>query len=193
MRGWMRWMNPTAMVLSALVLAAGPLAAGDAFAQNAGKPAAPQTPQQGTSPQGTPPQGTAPASPAPGKTMSGSPLTQVPFADQPYPLLDDGTYKEFLGKVAADVGRRCVKQENYGWEFRKGDQEKMDHIFQSTMDNFSKSGWKAEQATAKSVADPEAAIYLADKDKRRVLMVWVPMSDAAMLLLCETEAAPQKK
>lgn len=185
MRGWMRptkpWMTPTAMILSALVLASGPLVAGDAVAQNAGKPANPGAAT-----------GAAPGTGVP-KTMAGSPLTQVPFDDQPFPLMDDGTYKGFLAKVATDIGRRCGKQESYGWEFRKGDQEKMDHIFQSTMDNFTKSGWQVGQAKAKSVADPESAVYIADKDKRRVLLVWVPMADAAMLLLCETEVAVPKK
>lgn len=179
MRGWMRWMNPTAMVLSALVLASGTLTAGGASAQNSGKPAAPQAAPP--APSGAP------------KTMAGSPLTQVPFDEQPFPLMDDGTYKTFLAKVATDVGRRCGKQESYGWEFRKGDQQKMDHIYQSTMDNFGKAGWSVGQAKSKSVADPETAVYVADKDKRRILMIWVPMADAAMLLLCETEVAVPKK
>ncbi|MCW2235518.1 hypothetical protein [Azospirillum canadense] len=189
MRGWMRWMNPTAMVLSALVLASGTLAAGGASAQNSGKPAAPTAPQ--AAPQAG--QATPPAASGTPKTMAGSPLTQVPFDEQPFPLMDDGTYKNFLAKVATDVGRRCGKQESYGWEFRKGDQQKMDHIFQSTMDNFGKTGWSVGQAKSKSVADPETAVYTADKDKRRILLVWVPMADAAMLLLCETEVAVPKK
>ncbi|WP_448205188.1 hypothetical protein [Azospirillum sp. sgz302134] len=175
------------MILSALMLAAGPLTSGAAIAQDAGKPQA--TPQQ-TAPQQAAPQ----QAPAPQRTAAGSPLAQVPFTEQPFPLRDgDGSYKEFLNKVAADVGRRCGKQENYGWEFRKGDQEKMDRIFQGTMDNFSQAGWAVGAAKSRSIPDPETAAYVADKDKRRLLLIWVPMSDAALLLMCETEAPAPKK
>lgn len=196
MRGWMRLMNrlpvnPSAALVSALLLAAGPLTVDGALAQNAGKPAASPSAQQ-PAPQG---QGAAPqaAPQAAPKTMAGSPLAQVPFEDQPFPLQDDGTYKEFLNRIASDVGRRCGKLETYGWEFRKGDQDKMDHIFQSTMDNFSRAGWVVGQAQSKSVPDPETTVYMAGKENRKLLMLWVPMADAAMLMLCETEAAGPKK
>jgi len=153
--------------LAALMLVAGSLSFGNAFAQDAGKPRP--------------------------KTMAVSPMAQVPFAEQPFPLRDDGSYKEFLSKVAADVGRRCVKQENYGWEFRKGDQEKMDRIFQSTVGAFEQSGWLMGPVKSRSIQDPETIAYLADKDKRRLLMVWVPMPDAAMMIMCETEGPAAKK
>ncbi len=183
MRGWMRLMNrlpvnPSAAIVSALLLAAGPLTVDGALAQQPA-PQGQGAPQ--AAPQGTP------------KTMAGSPLAQVPFEDQPFPLQDDGTYKEFLNKIAADVGRRCGKLETYGWEFRKGDQDRMDHIFQTTMDNFSRAGWVVGQAQSKSVPDPETTVYMAGKENRKLLMLWVPMADAAMLMLCETEAAGPKK
>ncbi|MBP2311585.1 hypothetical protein [Azospirillum soli] len=170
MRGWMRPLMTSTM--ASLTMAALMLVAGNAFAQDAEK---------------------APAAKAPPKTMSVSPMAQVPFPEQPFPLRDDGSYKAFLEKIAADVGRRCSKQENYGWEFRKGDQEKMDRIFQSTMASFEQNGWLTGPVKARSIQDPETTAYLADKDKRRLLMVWVPMSDAAMMIMCETEGPATKK
>lgn len=166
MRGWMRPLTLAALMLAAGPLTVGSLSAGSAFAQDTGNP---------------------PAAKAPPKTMGVSPMAQVPFPEQPFPLRDDGSFKAFLDKIAADVGRRCGKQENYGWEFRKGDQEKMDRIFQSTMGAFERSGWLTGPVKARSIQDPETTAYLADKDKRRLLMVWVPMSDAAMMIMCETE------
>lgn len=170
MRCWTRPLLLTAVLAAAISVSAGPVAAQDA-------------------PKTTP--NTAPNT-AP-KTMAVSPMAQVPFAEQPFPLRDDGTFKSYLEKIAADVGRTCGKQESYGWEFRKGDQDKMDRIFQTTMGSFEKTGWLVGETKAKSVQDPLTTVYLADKDRRRLLLVWVPMQDAAMLIMCETKGPVPKK
>ena len=169
MRGWMR-----PLILTTLILAAAPLVGGGAFAQNAGKTA-----------------------PAPGKeaprTAAGSAIAQAPFAEQPFPLQDDGTYKEFMGVAAADINRRCTKLESYGWEFKRGDDARRDQILDSTLDGFRKAGWKIGEVNVRSIRDPGTTVYTAEKAKQRFLAVWTPMEDAAILLLCETEAAQATK
>ncbi|KAA0682846.1 hypothetical protein DS843_05390 [Roseomonas genomospecies 6] len=162
------------LILSALILGAAPFVGGGAFAQNAGK-AAP-----------------APAKEAP-KTAAGSAIAQAPFAEQPFPLQDDGTYKEFMTATAADINRRCTKLESYGWEFKKGDDARRDQILDSTLGGFRKAGWKMGEVKVKSIRDPGTTVYTAEKAKHRLLAVWTPMEDAAILLLCETEAAQATK
>lgn len=172
MRGWMR-----PLILSALILGAAPFVAGSAHAQgagaqNSGKPASGKE--------------------AP-KTVAGSAIAQAPFPDQPFPLQDDGTYKEFMGAAAADINRRCTKLESYGWEFKKGDDARRDQILDSTLGGFRKAGWKMGEVKVRSIRDPGTTAYTADKAKQRLLAVWAPMEDAAILLLCETEAAQATK
>ncbi|TWA69102.1 hypothetical protein FBZ82_105259 [Azospirillum brasilense] len=185
MRGWMR-----PLILSALILGAAPFTAGSALAQstggqnagsqNGGKPAAgKETPKE--APKEAP------------KTAAGSAIAQAPFAVQPFPLQDDGTYKEFLGVAAADLNRRCTKQENYGWEFKKDDDARRDQILESTLGGFRKAGWKLGEVKVRSIRDPGTTAYTAEKAKQRLLAVWTPMEDAAILLLCETEAASATK
>ncbi len=171
MRGWMR-----PLILSALILGAAPFVAGGALAQNSGgqntgKPAGKEAP----------------------KTVSGSAIAQAPFADQPFPLLDDGTFKEFMTAAAADIDRRCTKLESYGWEFKKGDDARRDQILESTLGGFRKAGWKIGEVNVRSIRDPGTTVYTAEKAKQRFLAVWTPMEDAAILLLCETEAAQAPK
>lgn len=172
MRGWMR-----PLILSALILGAAPFVAGSAHAQGAG-----------TQNSGKPASGKE----AP-KTVAGSAIAQAPFADQPFPLQDDGTYKEFMGAAAADINRRCTKLESYGWEFKKGDDARRDQILDSTLGGFRKAGWKIGEVKVRSIRDPGTTAYTADKAKQRLLAVWAPMEDAAILLLCETEAAQATK
>ncbi len=155
------WIRPLILTAALLAVAA---PAGGALAQTAPAPAAP-------------------------KTINGSPMAQVPFAEHPFPLSDDGTYREFLSKVAADVRRRCGRLESFGWEFPKGDQAKLDRIFESTMDSFKAAGWAAKAVEARSVQNPDMLVFLADKEKRQLLMVWLPMPDAAMLIMCETDGS----
>lgn len=177
MRGWMR-----PLILSALMLGAAPFVAGGTYAQgtgaqNSGKPA---------------PGKEAAGKEAP-KKVAGSAIAQVSFSDQPFPLQDDGTYKEFMGAAAADINRRCTKLESYGWEFKKGDDARRDQILDSTLGGFRKAGWKMGEVKVRSIRDPGTTSYTAEKAKKRLLAVWTPMEDAAILLLCETEAAQATK
>ncbi|CAO3372115.1 hypothetical protein [Azospirillum argentinense] len=177
MRGWMR-----PLILSALMLGAAPFTAGSALAQNTGG-------QNGGTQNGGKP---AAGKEAP-KTVAGSAIAQAPFTEQPFQLQDDGTYKEFLGAAAADLNRRCTKQENYGWEFKKDDDARRDQILDSTLGGFRKAGWKLGEVKVRSIRDPGTTVYSAEKAKQRLLAVWTPMEDAAILLLCETEAAQATK
>ncbi|CAO3414492.1 hypothetical protein [Azospirillum argentinense] len=181
MRGWMR-----PLILSALILGAAPFTAGSALAQNAGsqnggKPAAGKEAAEKEAPKEGP------------KTAARSAIAQAPFAEQPFPLQDDGTYKEFMGAAAADLNRRCTKQENYGWAFKKDDDARRDQILESTLGGFRKAGWKLGEVRVRSIRDPGTTAYTAEKAKQRLLAVWTPMEDAAILLLCETEAAQATK
>ncbi|QCO15108.1 hypothetical protein D3869_07670 [Azospirillum brasilense] len=179
------------LILSALILGAAPFTAGSALAQNAGNPNAGS--QNGGKPAAGKEAATKEAPKEAPKTAAGSAIAQAPFAVQPFPLQDDGTYKDFMGAAAADLNRRCTKQENYGWEFKKDDDARRDQILESTLGGFRKAGWKLGEVKVRSIRDPGTTAYTAEKAKQRLLAVWTPMENAAILLLCETEAAPATK
>ncbi|MFD1624748.1 hypothetical protein ACFSBS_08855 [Azospirillum griseum] len=127
------------------------------------------------------------------RVMAGSPLTQIPFAIPAFPLTDDGTYRAYLNKIAADDNRQCGKQEQFGWEFEKGSQATLDSLFSAAQSALAKNGYKITASTSAAIADKETVAQFADKSKRNILLVWVPMQDAALLMLCETASTKKPK
>lgn len=131
----------------------------------------------------------APAKPGKAKTMAGSPMAKARFGEPAYPLQDDGTYRDYMGRIVGEYSRRCVRQEQFGWELAKGDQERLGHIFQGTMAAFGQTGYLLGEVKPKAVIDPETVVFLADRDKHRLLMVWVPLETSLLLMMCDTDAA----
>ncbi|HEY0836449.1 MAG TPA: hypothetical protein VGE72_21250 [Azospirillum sp.] len=170
--------------IAAVLLTA--LAATPALAQGT-KPAQPAPPPQQKPAQQKP----AEQKPAAPVTMAGSPIAGVAFAEKPFPLRDDGTYAAFMAPVASELGRTCGRLESYGWEFTGLDeaaaQARADRIFQTTMGAFKAGGYAITEVTTK-VAEQGLAAYTADTDKKKILLFWAPVTDAVMLLLCETGA-----
>ncbi|MGA1860905.1 hypothetical protein VH569_33400 [Azospirillum sp. 11R-A] len=147
------------------------------------------------------PKAAAPAKPgakqSKAKVMLGSPMTKVRFSEPAYPLTDDGTYRSFMDKVLDEYGRRCVRQEQFGWEVAKDDQERLDFIFQGTMANYGRMGYLLGEIHPKSVADSETIVFLGDRDKERYLLVWTPLESSVLFMLCDTtdkdaKTAPKK-
>lgn len=131
------------------------------------------------------------------KVMLGSPMTKVRFSEPAYPLTDDGTYRSFMDKILEEYGRRCVRQEQFGWEVAKDDQERLDYIFQGTMTNYGRMGYLLGEIHPKSVTDPETIAFLGDRDKERYLLVWTPLESSVLFMMCDTankdaKTAPKK-
>ncbi|CAO3352204.1 hypothetical protein [Azospirillum melinis] len=147
------------------------------------------------------PKAAAPAKPGAkqgkAKVMLGSPMTKVRFSEPAYPLTDDGTYRSFMDKVLDEYGRRCVRQEQFGWEVAKDDQERLDYIFQGTMANYGRMGYLLGEIHPKSVTDSETIVFLGDREKERYLLVWTPLESSVLFMLCDTadkdaKSAPKK-
>lgn len=150
------------------------------------------------------PKAAAPAPAKPGaksakaKLMVGSPMTKVRFSEPAFPLTDDGTYRGYMDRILDEYGRRCVRQEQFGWEIAKDDQERLDYIFQGTMTNYGRIGYLLGEIHPKAVTDPETIAFLADREKKRFLLVWTPLETSVLFMMCETvdkaaktEAAPK--
>lgn len=169
--------SPFRSLFSALCLtavAAAGITAGAADAQDHGKD------------HGKAPKAAAPAKPAKNRTMQGSPMAKVRFSEPAYPLTDDGTYRGYMDRILDEYGRRCVRQEQFGWELAKDDQERVNDIFQGTMANFGRAGYLVGEIHPKAVTDPETIVFLGDQDMRRLLLVWAPLESSVLFMMCET-------
>lgn len=136
------------------------------------------------------PKAAAPAKPTgkqgKAKVMAGSPMTKVRFSEPAYPLTDDGTYRSYMDQILDEFGRRCVRQEQFGWEVAKDDQERLDFIFQGTMANYGRLGYLLGEIHPKAVTDSETLAFLADREKSRYLLVWTPLESSVLFMMCET-------
>ncbi|AWK86061.1 hypothetical protein [Azospirillum thermophilum] len=119
-------------------------------------------------------------------TMAVSPMTRVTFDVPPFPLGDDGTYRGFLDDLLKEYGRRCTRQEQFGWEFAKGDQTAAQTIVQATMTGFGKVGYRVEGLKPKALTDPLSLAYFAHKDSERIVVVWVPLEASLLLTMCDS-------
>lgn len=122
-------------------------------------------------------------------TAPGSPLAKVSFPVPPFPLADDGTYAGFMADVAKSMKRTCGTLEAYGWELTGADaaarQEQAATIVTSTLANVKKVGYRLDEAKGASLPDPEMVAFTAEKERLTLLLVWAPLPDSVMLLLCE--------
>ncbi|AWU95024.1 hypothetical protein [Azospirillum ramasamyi] len=148
------------------------------------------TPVRAEEPAKPAPKPAAPAKPAgkqeKAKVMTGSPMTKARFSEPAYPLTDDGTYRSYMDRILEEFGRRCVRQEQFGWEVAKDDQERLDFIFQGTMTNYGRIGYLLGEIHPKAVTDPETIVFLADREKSRYLLVWTPLESSVLFMMCET-------
>ncbi|PWC36215.1 hypothetical protein [Azospirillum sp. TSO35-2] len=184
--------SPFRSLLSALIPAvlAAALVAAPALAEDHGKSA----PKAAASDKPGAKAAAKPGAPSGKATMMiGSPLAKVKFSEPAYPLTDDGTYRGFMGKILDEYDRRCVRQEQFGWEIAKDDQERLDYVFQGTMENFGRAGYLLGEVHPKAVTDPETIAFLADLDKRRLLLVWTPLESSVLFMMCETAAKDAKE
>ncbi|MBY6266093.1 hypothetical protein EI613_29895 [Azospirillum sp. 412522] len=142
------------------------------------------------------PKAAAPAKPGAkqgkAKVMLGSPMTKVRFSEPAYPLTDDGTYRSFMDKILDEYDRRCVRQEQFGWEVAKDDQERLDYIFQGTMANYGRMGYLLGEIHPKVVTDAETIVFLGDRDKERYLLVWTPLESSVLFMMCDTATKDAK-
>ncbi len=175
MRGW---------IISALVAA--PLA----FA--AAPPAQAQQDQKWT-------QGQPPAAPkAQVRVARGSPTAQIFFAQPPMILEDDGTYAGALQKASKELSRECGTVESYGWDFhgkdREVQQQMADTVYRSTMDALEKAGYKLTEKKVRAIPDPETLVYTAERKENRMVLMWSPVQEATLLLICDAgKPAPAAK
>ena len=107
----------------------------------------------------------APAGKQQVRLAKGSPLAEVFFSEPALVLDDDGTYSDAMGRIGQELGWPCKTTESFGWEFRESTQdERQQHastVFDSTMQAFTKAGYKLVERKVRAVPDPESPVFTA--------------------------------
>lgn len=146
-------------------------------------------PAQAQSQQGTPPAGKQQV-----RMAKGSPAAKVFFSEPALLLNDDGTYSGAMQRVGQEVQRECGAVEAYGWDFKgepkERQQQRADAVFQGTTQAFKNAGYTLSEKKVRAIPDPESVVYTAENKEKRLILLWSPVQDATLLLVCDAGAAP---
>ncbi|HYG84659.1 MAG TPA: hypothetical protein VD978_00205 [Azospirillum sp.] len=123
------------------------------------------------------------------RIAKGSPIAKIFFAEPPLILEDDGTYAGAIQRVGKEVSRECGAVESYGWDFKGKDREQQQQqayaVYDSTMQALEKAGYKLAEKKVRSIPDPETLVFTAERQENRLLLMWSPVQDATLLLICD--------
>ncbi|WP_448192174.1 hypothetical protein [Azospirillum sp. sgz301742] len=123
------------------------------------------------------------------RMAKGSPLAKIFFSEPALILDDDGTYAGAMERVGKEVGRDCGTVESYGWDFKGKDREQQQQrasaIYESTMDALKRAGYALAEKKTRAVPDPDTVVYTAEGKENRLLLMWSPVQDATILLICD--------
>ena len=128
-----------------------------------------------------------------------SPLAKITFSEPPYVLDDDGTFAGTMERIGKEVSRPCGAVENYAWEFRETDAGKQQQhamaVYEATMKALEQAGYKVAEKRVRAIPDPETLVFTADRKDTMITLLWSPVKDAAILLICDSSAGakPGKK
>lgn len=137
-----------------------------------------------------------------GQTMvriaKGSPLAKVFFPEPGLLLDDDGTYSGAIQSVGRELGLNCGAVESFGWDFkdqpREQQQQHAETIYTGTMDALKRAGYALSEKKVRAIPDPETLVYTANGKENRLVLVWSPVTDATILLVCDAgKPAPADK
>jgi hypothetical protein len=129
------------------------------------------------------------------KRASASNLAGVTFDDQPLRMPASDAFQRSLNTVAFELGRPCRNQEYLGWPLRQNEQDRVDRIFNDTIEKFKARGFSVKPHAPRSVGD-DVSVFTADrvdgKNDKRILGVWSAGEVGLLLLICDTEEPGSK-
>lgn len=128
------------------------------------------------------------------RIAKGSPLARVFFSEPALVLDDDGTYAGAMQRVGKELSRDCGAVESYGWDYngiaRDQQQQRATAVYEGTMRALKQAGYTLTEQKVRALPDPETLVYTADGKEKRLLLMWSPVQDATLLLICDAGKPP---
>ncbi|MGE3623473.1 MAG: hypothetical protein AB7H77_06355 [Bdellovibrionales bacterium] len=133
------------------------------------------------------PSGAVPARAADMPLAAGSPLAGLTFDDRPLLLPVQRNFQMALLTVSGELGRSCGKMEAYGWRMQQSEQDRVDQIFNNTVDRLRGLGYAVETQLPTSVSR-DVTIFAADRPDKHFIFMWSAGEIGLVMTLCETGA-----
>ncbi len=118
---------------------------------------------------------------------AGSPLAGFNFDDRPLLLPIQRNFQMAMLTAGSELGRSCGKMEAYGWRMNQAEQQRVNQIFNNTVDRLRGLGYSIEAEAPVSISH-DITLFTADRLDRHFLFMWSAGEIGLVLTLCETAA-----
>jgi hypothetical protein len=118
---------------------------------------------------------------------AGSPLVGFNFDDRPLLLPVQRNFQMAMLTAGSELGRSCGKMEAYGWKMNQAEQQRVDQIFNNTVDRLRGLGYSIETQSTNSVSH-DITIFTADRNNKHFLFMWSAGELGLVMTLCESSA-----
>jgi hypothetical protein len=116
---------------------------------------------------------------------AGSPMAGFQFDDRPLILPVQQNFQMALLTASGELGRSCGKMEAYGWRMRQSEQNRVDQIFNNTVDRLRALGYVVESQSPSSVSK-DVTMFTADRPDKHFIFMWSAGEIGLVMVLCES-------
>jgi len=118
---------------------------------------------------------------------AGSPLAGITFDDRPLLLPVQRNFQMAMLTASSELGRSCGKMEAYGWRMNSDEQQRVNQIFNNTVDRLRAQGFMVESKSPASVSR-DVTMFTADRPDKHLIFMWSAGEIGLVMVLCETSA-----
>jgi len=118
---------------------------------------------------------------------SGSTIAGITFDDPPLNLPPQRNFQMAMLTASSELGRSCGKMEAYGWRMGANEQERVNQIFNSTVDRMRGQGFVVESKAPTSVSR-DVTLFTADRADKHLVFLWSAGEIGLVMVVCETSA-----
>jgi len=114
-----------------------------------------------------------------------SPLAGFSFDDRPLLLPVQQNFQMGMLTASSELGRSCGKMEAYGWRMGASEQDRVNQIFNNTVDRLRGLGYSVEAEAPTSVSR-DITMFSADRSDKHFLFMWSAGEIGLVMTLCES-------
>ncbi len=118
---------------------------------------------------------------------AGSPAAGITFDDRPLMLPVQRNFQMAMLTASSELGRSCGHMEAYGWRMGANEQQRVNQIFNNTVDRMRAQGFVVETKAPNSVSR-DVTMFTADRPDKHLLFMWSAGEIGLVMVLCETSA-----
>jgi len=116
---------------------------------------------------------------------AGSPLVGFSFDDRPLMLPVQQNFQMALLTASGELGRSCGKMEAYGWRMRQNEQQRVNQIFNNTVDRLRGLGYVVESQAPSSLSR-DVTLFTVDRPEHHFIFMWSAGEIGLVMVLCES-------